>query len=121
MTHKDPETRRARVLERRAARERRSKWLGRLLFSLTGMGLVVLLRMHPGIVEDAVRLAYGHPPAAQNDAIAAADDTQVRQMPKDVVPVRRGGALPQTSRTDIDTQAQADDVANSLRSLAPGG
>ncbi|MEL7132436.1 MAG: hypothetical protein AAGK77_08490 [Pseudomonadota bacterium] len=113
----DQERRRARILERRAARARRSKWLGRLLFSLTGMGLVVLLRMNPGIVEDAVVLAYGQTSSEQSATSAVAE----RHMPKDAVPVRRGGALSQTAQTTTNAQDQADDVANRLRHLTPGG
>lgn len=111
--------RRARILERRAARTRRSKWLGRLLFSLSGMGLLLLLRTNPGIVEDAVAVAYGAP--VQSEAATAQADGQAGHMPKDVVPVRRGGALPQAHANGSDTKAQADEVAQTLRNLSPGG
>ena len=37
--------RQERTLDRRAARAQRSRWLGRLLFSLIGMALLLVLRM----------------------------------------------------------------------------
>lgn len=115
----DP-ARHARILERRAARAQRSKWLGRLLFSLTGMGLLLALRMNPGIVEEAVAMAYGVP-QAQSPAAEVPEDARVRQMPRDVVPVRRGGTLPQTTPSGDSTKHQADAVASTLRGLASGG
>ncbi|WP_299045902.1 hypothetical protein [uncultured Tateyamaria sp.] len=116
----DPE-RHARILNRRAARARRSKWLGRLLFSMSGMGLLLLLRMNPGIVEDVVALAHDVPPRTQTASFDAPQSVNVRQMPGDAVPVRRGGTLPQATRAPDDTQAQADAVARTLRALNPGG
>ena len=117
----DPAQRHARILERRAARARRSKWLGRVLFSLTGMGLLLVLRLNPGIVEDVVALAHDVPPRTQTASFDAPQDVSVRHMPGDAVPVRRGGTLPQTVSATDDTQAQADAVARTLRALNPGG
>lgn len=114
-------TRQERILERRAARTRRSKWLGRVLFSLTGMALLLALRMNPGVVEDVIAMTQGaeaHAQAQSQNTDAKADR---RQMPRDVIPVRRGGALPQGTNANQDTQTQADAVANTLRGLAPGG
>ncbi|WP_299592088.1 hypothetical protein [uncultured Tateyamaria sp.] len=116
----DP-ARHARILERREARTRRSKWLGRLLFSLMGMGLLLALRMNPGVVETVVAIAHDVQPQAQLSDFEKSKDVHIRQMPRDVVPVRRGGTLPQTKTTHDDTQQQADAVANALRGLAPGG
>lgn len=117
----DPAQRHARILERRAARARRSKWLGRMLFSLTGMGLLLVLRMNPGIVEDVVALAHDVPARTQTASFDAPQDVFVRHMPGDAVPVRRGGALPQGTSAADDTQAQADAVARTLGALKPGG
>ncbi len=117
---KDP-MRHARILDRRAARARRSKWLGRVLFSFTGLGLLLALRMNPGFVEQVIAAAHDVPPrshAAQFDAPA---DVQVRQMPRNAVPVRRGGTPADAILASDDTQAQADAVAKALRGLAPDG
>lgn len=111
--------RHARILDRRAARTRRSKWLGRLLFSATGMGLLLALRMNPGIVEEVVAMAHDVPPRSQAARFDTPAEIQVRQMPDDAVPVRRGGTLPQGTSASQDTQAQADSVANTLRALIP--
>ncbi|WP_189369204.1 hypothetical protein [Tateyamaria omphalii] len=108
----------ARVLERRAARTRRSKWLGRLLFSLTGMGLLLALRMNPGILEDVVAMAHDVPPRAESSTFEKPADVHVRQMPKDVVPVRRGGTLPRTTSISDNTQQQAATIANALHGPA---
>ncbi|MEL6620688.1 MAG: hypothetical protein AAFY39_10440 [Pseudomonadota bacterium] len=86
-------TRKARVLERRAARARRSKWLGRMIFSLLGMGMLIGLRMHPDIVEDIVRLAHDVPPRTQHATLSAPTEVEVRHMPGDRVPVRRAGSV----------------------------
>ncbi len=116
----DP-ARQARILNRRAARTRRSKWLGRLLFSLTGMGLLLALRLNPGIVEEVVAMAHDVPKRSQPANFEAPEPVHVRHMPRDVVPVRRAGTLPQTKMASDDTQQKADALANTLRGLNPGG
>mmetsp|Transcript_29107 Transcript_29107/g.56046 ORF Transcript_29107/g.56046 Transcript_29107/m.56046 type:complete len:127 (+) Transcript_29107:3723-4103(+) len=113
-----------RILERRAARAKRSKWLGRLLFSLTGMGLLLMLRMYPDSVADVV--AYAQSPKSEAQAqpfIQKPGAIQVRRMPNDAVPVRRGGTLPGngTRAPQDDTRAQADALGQQLRDLRPGG
>jgi len=120
---RDPARKHARTLERRAARARRSKWLGRLLFSLTGMALLLVVRMNPGIVEEVIAAAHDVPRQNTAAAFDAPDQVMVRRMPADVVPVRRGGALPGsgTHASPEHTQAQADAVGQTLRGLAPGG
>ncbi|KIC50910.1 hypothetical protein [Tateyamaria sp. ANG-S1] len=118
---KDP-AHHARILERRAARLRRSNWLRRLVFSLTGMGLLLLLRMNPSVVEDVVAMAHDVPPRTQQQSgFEAPQDVHVRRMPTDAVPVRRLGATYPTNTQQIDVQAQANDVAQTLRTLPPGG
>ncbi len=113
-----------RILNRRAARAKRSKWLGRLLFSLIGMGLLMLLRLYPETVADVVALAQ-MPKSEQHPQpmIQRPSDVLVRRMPNDAVPVRRGGALPGngSSVPQTDTRAQADSIAQQLRDFAPGG
>ncbi|WP_299201958.1 hypothetical protein [uncultured Tateyamaria sp.] len=116
----DP-ARQARILNRRAARTRRSKWLGRLLFSLTGMGLLLALRLNPGIVEEVVAMAHDVPKRSQPANFEPPEPVHVRNMPRDMVPVRRAGTLPQTQTASDDTQQQADAIANALRGLNPGG
>ncbi|MBY5934234.1 hypothetical protein KUV51_14590 [Tateyamaria omphalii] len=120
LRHTDP-ARHARILERRAARARRSKWLGRVIFSMTGFGLLMILRMNPGIVEDVVALAHDVPPRTQDSSFEAPSDVHVRRMPTDAVPVRRLGSSAPGQTEQVDIQAQADDVANTLRALTPGG
>ncbi|WP_415402102.1 hypothetical protein [Tateyamaria sp. SN3-11] len=123
MAQLDRARRHERKLERRAARTRRSKWLGRLLFSLTGMGLLLLLRLNPDAIEAAVAHLHDVPSRSQIATLQTPEAVQVRTMPTDVTPVRRGGALPGngTRAPQADTQAQADNVAHKLRSLSPGG
>lgn len=112
-----------RRFERRAARTRRSKWLGRLLFSLTGMGLLLLLRLNPEMIANAV--AWSQAGAGQSDprVLSKPADVHVRVMPSDSVPVRRGGSLPGngTHAPQGDTAAQADALGQTLRGLSPGG
>ncbi|MEL6450191.1 MAG: hypothetical protein AAFQ19_02945 [Pseudomonadota bacterium] len=114
-----------RLYERRAARARRSKWLGRLLFSLMGMGLLLGLRTHPEIVSDVIVWAHGtKPPAsAQQRTIAPPSDIHVRVMPSDAVPVRRANTLPGTGTrpATTDAQGQADALGQALRGFTPGG
>ncbi|MEX0371687.1 MAG: hypothetical protein AB3N09_13730 [Tateyamaria sp.] len=120
LKHSDP-ARHARILERRAARARRSKWLGRCLFSLSGFGLLLLLRLNPALVEDVVAVAHDVPRRTTTAEFEAPSTVQVRQMPRDVVPVRRAGVQPQPVSQSDQTQAQADAVARTLRGLSPGG
>ncbi len=118
---------RARALERthdrRAARARRSKWLGRMLFSLIGMGLLLLVRLNPGLAADVVAWSHGVNGNGAAPTLSKPTDIHVRKMPSNVVPVRRGGDLPggDTRAPQPDAQAQADAVGNALRSLSPGG
>ncbi|MEO0400877.1 MAG: hypothetical protein AAF214_00720 [Pseudomonadota bacterium] len=113
-----------RTYQRRASRTRRSKWLGRVLFSLTGVALMLGLRSNPEVVADVVHWAHApqNGPVAPR-TIAKPSDIHVRIMPSDKVPVRRGGTLPGngTSAPQQDTQTQADAVGNTLRGLSPGG
>jgi len=81
-----------RTLKRRAARTRRSKWLGKLLFSLTGMGILLVFRLTPELPEKVA--IFIHDMQKGKSAPAAPPDqtqAQVRFMPADKVPVRRGG------------------------------
>ena len=82
---------RERVFERRAARTRRAKWLGGLLFSGTGMALMLVLRTNPDLADTIVAWSHGTdvPPALRT--VEKPADIHVRAMPSDVVPVRRGG------------------------------
>ena len=113
--------RHVRVLERRAARARRSKWLGRCLFSLSGMTLLLALRMNPDVLEQVIAHAHDVPRRTDTGEFQAPQDVLVRHMPRDVIPVRRAGVGPETARQDHQTQAQAEQVADKLRVSAPGG
>lgn len=124
MGQPDRAQRTERILHRRAARAKRSKWLGRLLFSLTGMGLLLLLRMHPEAVADVVAFAQSaRSEQSAQPLIQKPSDIHVRRMPNDVVPVRRGGSLPGngSSAPQQHTQAQADALGQQLSGIRPGG
>ena len=90
-----------RILDRRAARARRSRWLGRLLFSLTGMALLVVLRMNPEVVGEVIAWSQGATAGKTAPVLSRPTDIRVRAMPGDTVPVRRGGSR-QESRTRPD-------------------
>ncbi|WP_299281203.1 hypothetical protein [uncultured Tateyamaria sp.] len=114
----------ARVLKRRARRTRLSKWLGRLIFSLIGVGLMLGLRAYPNVVQDVIAWAHDTPQAgATNRAFAKPSEVRTRIMLTDKVPVRRGNALPGHGATPPanDTQAQADAIGHTLRTFDPGG
>lgn len=111
-----------RTLKRRDARARRSAWLGRVLFSLTGMGLLLILRQSPGTVEDVVLWFHDVPVRDTAQHLNAPTDINVRRMPADVVPVRRGGALTANaghSAQNADLQDQAQAVQSRLNQLDP--
>lgn len=126
MDRPTPADRHERTLRRRSGRARRSRWLGRLVFSLTGMGLVLLLRVNPEIVADTVSYVSA---ADQNQrgVITRPSDVQVRTMPASAVPIRRGGSLqaqaPQGTGPDMqnpDLQNQADALSVQLANMRPG-
>lgn len=120
----DRARRHERKLNRRAARARRSKWLGRLLFSMTGMGLLLLLRMNPEMVADAVSYAQStRAEAAARPVIAKPGDITVQRMPSNAVPVRKGGTLPgnRAQAPRHDTQARAESLGRELGNMRPEG
>ncbi|MEO9684395.1 MAG: hypothetical protein ABJF86_05680 [Tateyamaria sp.] len=116
---------RAQVLERkfkrREARSQRSKWLGRVIFSLTGMGLLLFLRLNPEVIIQAMSTAQSFKGEQDTASLSSASGTLVRKMPDSFVPVRRGGSLPGngTRAPQQQTQSQADAVSNQLRELSP--
>jgi hypothetical protein len=120
----EPARRNARILGRRATRAKRSKWLGRLLFSLTGMGLLLVLRLNPEMVADAVSYAQStRSEAAARPMIGTPSDVLVQRMPGNAVPVRKGGTLPGngTHPAQNNTQAQAETLGQQLGNMRPGG
>lgn len=115
-----------RTFARRAARTQRSKWLTRFLLSMTGMGLMLFVRLNPSVVEDVMAWSQGTShttaqPAFTKPADARATDKRVRVMPSNFVPVRRGGDLPGNGNhaPQGDAQAQADAVSKTLHGLSP--
>ena len=80
-----------RTFERRAARTRRAKWLAGTLFALTGAGMMLSLFLHPQLISDVITLTNGTEVPEALRTVQKPDDTHVRSMPSDVVPVRRGG------------------------------
>jgi hypothetical protein len=83
-----------RKLARRAARARRSKWLGRLLFSLTGVAMMLGLRANPEVVEDVVAWAVtANSASAQAGSAVDPTDQLVSAMPRNSVPVRRANSV----------------------------
>ena len=111
-----------RKLQRRAARARRSQWLGRLVFSLAGMGLFLVVRMNPEMLNDTVAYVQNHKNTAPQ-MITKPADIRVRTMPASAVPVRRGGNLPGHTRQipRDSTQSQAETISAQLTNMAPGG
>lgn len=118
----DRAQRHTRTLERRAARARRSRWLGRVLFSLTGMGLLLLIRMNPDMVGTIVAWSHNASAPAPERVLTPPSDIRISAMPGNSVPVRRGATPPGhgTRAPQQDANAQADAVADTLRSLSPG-
>ena len=90
------QSRKARILERRAARARFSTWLHRLTMSLFAMGLLAMLRLNPDILPNLVALAHDVPQRSQIARLEAPEDVTVRTMPNDMVPVRRAGHIETT-------------------------
>ena len=82
-----------RIYARRAKRTRRAKFLGAVLLALTGMVLTVSLRMNPGLAEQIVAWSHGTDVPYGLRDVDNSEDVEVRTMPKDVVPVRRGSTL----------------------------
>ncbi|MEO9575467.1 MAG: hypothetical protein ABJ263_08325 [Tateyamaria sp.] len=80
-----------RAFERRAARTRRVKRLVGTLFALIGAGLMFSLFLHPQLISDAVAWSHGTDVPEALRTVEKSDDTHVRSMPSNVVPVRRGG------------------------------
>ncbi len=109
-----------RTLERRAARTRRSKWLSRIIFSLSGFGLMLFLRFNPEVALDVVTWVE-----IQRENSEVARDLslpQVRIMPLDRVVVRRGTQTePRPQVSSKDAQAQADSVSHTLQNFKVGG
>ena len=116
-------THRTRTLDRRAARARRSKWLSRVLFSVMGAGLLLFMRLNPAAMADIVAWAHNTNRGTQHSMLSHPVAIDVRAMPRDVVPVRRGTALPGhgTHAPADDTQAQTSASADTLRARKPGG
>ena len=110
-----------RKFDRRAARAKRSKWLGKLLFSLLGMSLFLTLRLNPEFVTSAMSAFQGIEEESAPPTATAPADAHVRRMPGGVVPVRRGNSLPGDgkSASQIDGQSEADAVGAQLRDLSP--
>ena len=110
-----------RKLDRRAARTQRSKWLGRLLFSLIGMSLLLFVRLNPELVMKAALVVQGMKSQQESASLTAPAGEVLRKMPKDFVPVRRGGDLPGngTRAPQKDVQLEADAVSDQLQSLDP--
>ncbi|MFL4468374.1 hypothetical protein ACERZ8_00265 [Tateyamaria armeniaca] len=79
-----------RTYERRAARTRRAKWLGGVLFSLSGMALTLTLMLNPDLASRVVEWSHGTHVPSELLAVDEPTDIHVRSMPRDVVPVRRG-------------------------------
>lgn len=79
-----------RMFERRAARTRRAKWLGRVVFSMTGMALTLTLYLNPNLASQLVEWTQGTDVPQALRTAEKPVDVYVRSMPSDVIPVRRG-------------------------------
>jgi len=110
-----------RTYKRRAARARRSKWLGSLLLSLTGMALLAALRMNPSLGADVVAWAHDAQRKSPARSLTKPAEIHVRIMPRNVVPVRHGGILPGHGNRvpENSTQIQATASTGALNSATP--
>lgn len=92
------------------------------MFSLTGMGLLLVLRMNPTIVADVVTYVHAGDHAGPSMS-AKPSDIRVRTMPGNTVTVRRAGSLQKDTRHSAqpDPQAQANAVGTQLKDMDLGG
>jgi hypothetical protein len=105
------------VLERREARARRSKKLGRLFFFFFIVGTTATLRLNPELATELAAQISGAPSEQSEQRVAAVRPTS--NMPKDRVKVRRGigQTVPQGAQ---DSQALAQDVEQMLSKMTAG-
>jgi hypothetical protein len=108
------------VLERREARARRSKKLGRLFFYCFIVGTTATLRLNPELATELAAQISGAPSEQSEQSeqrVAAVRPTS--NMPKDRVKVRRGigQTVPQGAQ---DSQALAQDVEQMLSKMTAG-
>lgn len=105
----------ARVLERREARARRSKRLGRFIFSGFGIFLMITLRMNPAIADDIAGFIVG----LSEDGQTVQTSEQASNMPKNRVKVRKGIIRTQQASTQ-NGQALAQEIDNTLSTRKVG-
>ncbi|MEM6372022.1 MAG: hypothetical protein AAF727_04495 [Pseudomonadota bacterium] len=91
MTQHDRAQAQERVYARRARRTRLSKWLGGVVLSVVGMGLMLVMRLNPELTEDLIAMSNGTHVPEEVRVAERPEDLRVRAMPSDAVPVRRGG------------------------------
>ena len=110
------EKKHARVLARREARAHRSKRLGRFLFSIFGIFLMIGLRMNPAIADDIAGFVIGLSDE-QHTTVHAHEPTS--NMPKNRVKVRKGIPSDQDTPSQ-NTHALAQELGKKLRTQKVG-
>ena len=106
----------ARTLERREARARRSKTLGRFVVMGFGVCVMLTLRMNPALATDFATY-FAETPARQTSLLPGAQP--VAQMPLNKVKVRKGTGFG-TQTNGHDSQAVAQDLGHHLGSIKVG-
>ncbi|SPH20476.1 hypothetical protein ASD8599_01212 [Ascidiaceihabitans donghaensis] len=108
------------VLARRAARARRSRWLSKVTLFALGLGAAFFIRTQPEATAEI--MAWVQQSSTQYTRHADLTVPKVRAMPLDKVTVNRGGALnPQTSSQGETAQGQADALGRALKQMKVGG
>lgn len=111
---------RNKVLARRAARARRSRWLSKVTLFALGLGASFFIRTQPEATAQIV--AWVHQSSMQHTRHADLSVPKVRAMPLDHVTVNRGGARnTQTPSQGATAQGQADAVGHALKQMKVGG
>jgi hypothetical protein len=105
-----------RTLEKREARARRSQKMGRVLFGLLGICVMLTIRMNPALATEIATYITQH---SAEQARTLPGVQPVAQMPISTVKVRKGtgfGTQPATN----DSQAMAQDLGQMLSQMKVG-
>ena len=106
----------ARILERREARARRSKKLGRFLLTVCGICLMVTLRINPALATN-VATYFAENQYSQAGVLPAAHP--VSHMPINRVKIRKGIGF-ETQPTSQNSQVVAQDLGQQLGMIKVG-
>ncbi|MEP1522667.1 hypothetical protein [Ascidiaceihabitans sp.] len=108
------------VLARRAARARRSRWLSKVTLFALGLGATLFIRTQPEATAQI--MAWVQQSSTQSTRHADLRVPKVRTMPLDQVTVNRGGVRnTQTPSQGATAQGQADALGRALKQMKVGG